>query len=90
MNPNTGKLLLAKHRELLGRAEKFTCNACGLIYEIRTIQGPFLWKPNSGMTKKLAQGRVGTFVLCEDCARLPEKETRQKIEAGLAKNGLFG
>jgi hypothetical protein len=90
MNPTGEKFLLDKHKELLKNAEKFKCNSCAVVYDQKDAHGPFLWKPASKMTQRLANGRAATFVLCPECSRLPDEETRPKIEAGLAKYGLFG
>jgi hypothetical protein len=88
--PTTGQRMLDKHRDLLKTATKFKCNACGQIGDSPKAQGPFLWQPASKMTKRLAAGRPATYVLCEECANLPDEVTRPKIEAEFAKLGLFG
>lgn len=90
MNPTVGKFLLDKHREMLKEATQFKCNACGSIGDSKDADGPHLWKPANQMTERLAGGRNATYVICAECSHLPEEATRPQIEAGLAKQGLFG
>lgn len=88
--PTTEAFLLDKHREMLKTATKFKCNACGQIGDSPKAQGPFPWRPSNKITKRLAGGRAATYVMCEECANLPDEVTRPKIEAELAQRGLFG
>lgn len=72
--------------------EKFTCSCCNRATAKKDFDDVYVWRPKDAMTRKLVSksNRCAVYVLCRECSRLPEKESRPKIEATLAKNGLFG
>jgi len=82
--------MLEKHRANLEVAKRFQCAACSIVKTLREGDDVYVWKPESGMMKRLAKNNVATFVLCSECSRKPDKETRPQIEASLSKRGLFG
>lgn len=70
--------------------DRFTCAACNLVHDVSSADDVYLWRPRNRVTKQLAQGRTGPYVICVNCSRKPEAETQPQIEATMAKQGLFG
>lgn len=89
MSP-TEQALFDKLKAYLATAERFQCAACSIARPRDEALGVFLWKPNSKMMARAARGKTAPYVICTECGRKPERETRPLIEATLAKNGLFG
>jgi hypothetical protein len=68
----------------------FQCAACNIAKGKESAHGVLLWRPKNRMLSRMVENRVGTYVICSECAKLPDKETFPRIEATLAKQGLFG
>lgn len=89
MSP-TEQALVDKQKAVLAQSIRFQCAACSIAKPKEEALGVFVWKPGSRMMKTASQGRAATYVICGECGRRPESETRPLIEASLAKRGLFG
>lgn len=74
----------------LDNCQRFQCAACLVAKLPEEALGIFLWRPDSKMLKRAAEDRIAPYVICTECGRRPEQETRPLIEATLAKHGLFG
>lgn len=82
--------LVDKLRANLENCQRFQCAACLVAKPPKDALGIFLWEPASPMMERAAGNRFSPYVICKECGRKPEKETRPLIEATLAKAGLFG
>jgi hypothetical protein len=89
MSPAEQKMVDALKANLKS-CQRFQCASCLVAKKPGEALGVFLWKPDSKMMKRAAQNRIAPYVICDECGRKPEKETRPLIEATLAKKGLFG
>lgn len=89
MSP-TEQAMVDKLKTYLQTSERFQCAACSIARPRNEALGVFLWKPGSKMMARAAQNRIAPYVICTECGRKPERETRPLIEAMLAKKGLFG
>lgn len=84
------RAMVDKLKAQLQTSQRFQCAVCLIARPRKEALGVFLWKASSKMMARAAQDRIAPYVICEECGRKPEKETRPLIEATLAKNGLFG
>jgi hypothetical protein len=77
--------------EMLGLSKGFKCSACNVIYDdvkmAAYVEG---YKPRDPLMRKAVPlENVGAYVICEECARLPEQEVFQRAQQTLVRNGLL-
>lgn len=83
-------------REVLRTAPYFTCASCDKPKERKEAAGAHVYKTDDAMLQRamrLPDGRmrVGTYVLCLECAdSVPEKTIYERVTKNMAKEGLFG
>ena len=86
------KAMVAKHKEALARSKSFRCCCCDLIFPREMASHVDAYVPRDPMMKKLVEGTLGnlaTYVVCQECARLPEETMMLKVEKNLVANGLL-
>lgn len=80
--------MIKRHREVLDRATNFRCCCCEGIYERKDASHVAAYSPQNEMMEKIVPGyNIATYVVCQECARLPEKVMFMKVEQYLIKNG---
>lgn len=82
--------LIKRHQVTLSMASKFRCSCCEGIYDRKDASHVGAYRTTNSMMEKIVPGyNIATYVVCQECARLPEKTMLLKIEQFLVKNGLL-
>lgn len=82
--------MIGRHREALAQAQNFRCACCELIYERRFASHVAAYYPHNEMMERLVPGEnMATYVICQECARMPEETVFMKVERFLVKSGLL-
>lgn len=80
--------MIKRHQEVLARASKFRCCCCEGIYDRKDASHVAAYSPQNQMMEKIVPGyNIATYVICQECARMPEKTMFMKVEQYLIKNG---
>lgn len=84
------KGMVKRHQEVLARATQFRCSCCEGIYESKQASHVAAYRPSNVMMEKIIPGyNIATYVVCQECARMPEKTMLLKVEQFLLKNGIL-
>jgi len=77
--------------EMLGAAKGFKCSCCDVIYD-NVKQAAYVegYRPSDPIMKKsVPLENVGAYVVCQECARMPERTVFLKCQQTLIKNGIL-
>ena len=84
------EVIVGKHREALARSKHFKCNSCMRIMpstEASHVEG---YEPRTEVMKKLVpEENLASYVICKECARLPEETVFLQVEQNLVQAGLL-
>lgn len=76
--------------ETLQRSTSFKCACCRTIMAVKHAAYVAGYRPRDSMMKKALPLETGAaYVVCEECARLPEKEAFLRCQEYLVENGLL-
>lgn len=82
--------MVGRHREALAQSKNFRCACCDLIYERKFASHVAAYRPQNEMMERLVPGEnIATYVICQECARMPEEQVFMKVEQFLVKSGLL-
>jgi len=80
--------MVGKHREALGMSKNFKCACCVMILGRSEASHVGAYVPTNPVMKKLIPGEnLATYVVCLECARLPEEIMLIKVEQYLITEG---
>ena len=81
-------VLVSRHKEALAQAQKFRCACCEGIFDRKEASHVDSYTPQNVIMQRLIPGyNIATYVVCQVCARLPEKEMLMKVERYLIREG---
>jgi hypothetical protein len=76
--------------ETLGRSTSFKCCCCRTIMAVKHAAYVAGYKARDQVMKKAVPLETGAaYVVCEECARLPEREVFLRCQEYLVENGLL-
>jgi hypothetical protein len=82
--------MVGKHREALARSQNFRCACCEGIYPSKEASHVAAYDPqNKVMGRLVPVTNIATYVVCQECARLPEATVFMRVEKFLVKSGLL-
>lgn len=80
----------AKLFETLQRSAVFKCCCCRTVMDRKLAAYVAGYKPRDAMMRKLVPLETGAaYVVCEECARLPERQVFERCQEYLVENGLL-
>lgn len=84
------EVMIGRHREALARSEVFRCASCERILKRDEASHVQAYEPVDPVMKKVVPvENIATYVVCKECARMPEEMVRIQAEQYLVKNGLL-
>jgi hypothetical protein len=82
--------MVGRHRAALEKSQNFRCCCCDGIFPSGEASHVAAYAPQNELMKQLVPGEnIATYVVCKECARMPERTMLMKVEQYLIKNGLF-
>lgn len=80
--------MVGKHREALSMSKNFKCACCVIILGSSEASHVGTYTPTNPVMQKLIPGEnMATYVVCKDCARMPEEFMLLKVEQYLISEG---
>jgi hypothetical protein len=84
------KAMLDRHRTALAMAKEFICACCEGRFPTKRAAYVAAYEPrNEIMEQNVPKENIATYVVCEECSRLPEAQTHMRVEKYLVRQGLF-
>lgn len=84
------EVMVGRHREALARSANFRCACCEGIYPSTEASHVAAYVPHSKVMEQIVPGvNMATYVMCKECARLPEETAFLKVERFLVNSGLL-
>lgn len=84
------EVMIGRHREALARSEVFRCACCESVLKKEEASHVQAYEPVDPVMKQVVPvENIATYVVCKECARMPEETVRVQVEQYLVKNGLL-
>lgn len=84
------EIMVERLRQGIERAGNFTCTCCQLPLMATEFSHVAIYEPKSDVMKRLVRAdTLATYLVCKECARLPEEAAFLKAEQYLVKRGLL-
>ncbi len=82
--------LVGKHKEAFAQCKVFRCACCQLIFPREQMSHIDAYVSRDPVMKTVVpKENIATYVVCQECARLPEKVMLMKVEQFLVSEGLL-
>lgn len=84
------KQMVGLHQAALDKSTNFRCACCEGIYPRQEASHVAAYYPQNEVMERLVPGEnMATYVVCRECARMPEATVLMKVEKYLVNNGLL-
>jgi len=84
------EVMIGRHREALAQAKLFRCACCEQVLSVKEASHVDAYVAHDPVMKQaVPKENIATYVICQECARMPEATVRLKVERYLVANGLL-
>lgn len=84
------EVMIGRHREALAQSKVFRCACCESVLDSKEASHVAAYAPEDPIMKKVVPTEnIATYVVCKECARMPEETVRVQVEQYLVKSGIL-